>query len=139
LPLRDKGQLEVVDDAIDHGEIGEESDDLHLATALGAGQGIDLVHLADHLGPAAARDFLALLFHPGEHLSQEAVGKSGKVMEATLSILASLGHQEVDMLSEGLYIQRRTRQRRSELEANFFSSLLRFSITHTSDWVEEPL
>jgi len=27
-PLRDKGQLEVVDDAIDHGEIGEESDDL---------------------------------------------------------------------------------------------------------------
>ena len=32
-----KGQLEVVDDAIDHGEIGDKGDDLHRSPALGAG------------------------------------------------------------------------------------------------------
>ena len=52
--------LEVVDDVIDHGEIGEEGDDLHLAAALGAGQGIDFINLADYLGPAAAGDPRAL-------------------------------------------------------------------------------
>ena len=53
----------------------------------------DFLHqgLRDELLPKKKREDL-----PGEHLSQAAVGKSGKVMEAALSILASLGHQEVD-------------------------------------------
>jgi len=56
----------VVDDAIDHGEIGKESDDLHLATALGAAQGIDFINLADHLGPAAAWDSRTLFLDDDE-------------------------------------------------------------------------
>jgi len=34
-PLRNKGELEVADDTIDHGEIRDEGDDLHPAPALG--------------------------------------------------------------------------------------------------------
>jgi hypothetical protein len=60
-PLRDKGQLEVVDDPVQHGIVGEESDDLHRGAALGAGQGIHLVHLADHFGPAFGRETPELL------------------------------------------------------------------------------
>jgi len=48
----DKGQLEVVDDAIDHGEIGDKGDDLHRSPALGTKQRVDIMDLADHLGPA---------------------------------------------------------------------------------------
>ena len=55
-----KRQLEAVDDAIDHGEIGEEGDDLHLAAALGTGQGIELINLAANLGPTAAGNPRAL-------------------------------------------------------------------------------
>ena len=51
----------MTDDLIDHGEIGEESADLHLVTALETGQGIDFINLADHPGPAAAGDSRAIL------------------------------------------------------------------------------
>ena len=50
----------MVDDPVHHGIVGEESDDLHLAAALGAGQGIDLINLAANLGPTAAGNPQAL-------------------------------------------------------------------------------
>jgi hypothetical protein len=55
-PLRDKGELEVVDDTTNHREVGKEGDDLHRALPPGAEQRIDLVHFSDHLGPASGRD-----------------------------------------------------------------------------------
>ena len=45
----------MVDDTIHHGEIGEESDDAHLATAFGADHRVYLKDLADHLSPAFGR------------------------------------------------------------------------------------
>jgi hypothetical protein len=48
--------------------------------------------LRDELFPKEKSEHLV-----GEHLRQEAIGKSGKVMEAALAILASLCHQEVEM------------------------------------------
>jgi hypothetical protein len=50
--LRREGQLEMVDDAVDDGGLGEKRDDLHHASAAGAFHGVDLVDLADHGCPA---------------------------------------------------------------------------------------
>ena len=44
--------LEVVQDASDHGGLGNEGDDLHLFPALPAGQGVDLVDFVNKLGPS---------------------------------------------------------------------------------------
>jgi len=44
--LRDKCQLEVGDDTIDHLIVGEEGDDAHFPLAFGTGQGINLVDLS---------------------------------------------------------------------------------------------
>jgi len=41
--LRDKCQLQVVDDPVHNGIVGEESDDLHVSSALSTNQRIDLV------------------------------------------------------------------------------------------------
>jgi len=38
-----EGQLEMIDDSVHHGIVGEEGDDAHLAAALGANQGIDFI------------------------------------------------------------------------------------------------
>lgn len=46
----------MVDDPVHHGIVCNESDDLHLAAALGAGQGVDFVNLADQGGPACQID-----------------------------------------------------------------------------------
>jgi len=54
--LRDKSQLEVVDNPVHHGIVGEEGDDLHRGAALDTGQGVNFVHFADHLGPALGRE-----------------------------------------------------------------------------------
>jgi hypothetical protein len=51
-PLRDKHQIEVVDDSIHHGIVGEESDNPYCAAALRAERGVNLIDLVDHLGPA---------------------------------------------------------------------------------------
>jgi hypothetical protein len=60
-PVRDKGQLEVADDPINHGIIGEESDDLHRGAASRAEHRVNLINLPDHLGPALGRDRAELL------------------------------------------------------------------------------
>lgn len=44
---------------------------------------------------------------PGENLSEEAVGESGEVMEATLAILAPFCRQEVDMGVEINFLSKR--------------------------------
>jgi hypothetical protein len=46
-PLCDKGEFEVVDDPVHHGTIFDESDDAHLALALGASE---WVHFIDFTG-----------------------------------------------------------------------------------------
>jgi hypothetical protein len=61
--LRHEHELEVVSDAIDHREVHEESNDLHLCAGLGTEQKIHFIHPADHLGPAAARDRGAFLLY----------------------------------------------------------------------------
>ena len=47
-------QFEVVDDPVHHGEIREESDDLHRPTALRADERVNFINLPDHYGPAPA-------------------------------------------------------------------------------------
>lgn len=64
--LRDKCQLEVIDDAVNHGIVGDEGDDAHLSTALRADQRVDFKNLADHLCPFAARDSRAFLLNDDE-------------------------------------------------------------------------
>ncbi len=51
-----KGQLEMLDDSVHHGIVGEEGNDAHLALALGTEERVDFVDLADHLGPALGGD-----------------------------------------------------------------------------------
>ncbi len=88
-PLRKEGELEVVDDPIHHGIIRNKSDDLHLAAALRADEGINFIHFADHLGPALGGDSPELLPHPLAPLLQplgmaggaEATGAAGKHKE----------------------------------------------------------
>jgi hypothetical protein len=61
-----KGQLEVVDDSVHHGEIGQESDDLHLAAALRTEHRVDFINLAANLGPAPAGNPLAFFLDDQE-------------------------------------------------------------------------
>jgi len=56
----------VADDSVDHGILGEEGDDLHLASASRAEHRIHFIHFADHLGPALARDGPELVLHDQE-------------------------------------------------------------------------
>jgi hypothetical protein len=68
--LGDKGQVEVVDDAVDHGLVGEKSDDGHLSAATRAEHRANLINLKDHPGPALGGDGLELLLH---HLERESL------------------------------------------------------------------
>ena len=70
-PFRDERQLQVVDDFVHHGIVGEEGDDAHLAAAFGAGQRIDLIDLADHLGPAFGGETPEFVFGNPERKSGE--------------------------------------------------------------------
>ena len=61
----DEGELEVVDNPVDHSIVGEEGDDLHLSAASEADHRVHLIHFPDHLGPALGRDRPELvLYHP---------------------------------------------------------------------------
>jgi hypothetical protein len=62
----DKGQLEVVDDAVHHGIVREASDNLHRAAAARAEQGVILADLLNHLGLALAGDGPDLVLPPSE-------------------------------------------------------------------------
>ena len=82
-PLRDKGQLEVVDDAVHHGIVGEESDDLHRAPALRTDQRVNLIDLADHLGPALGREEAGLI----RQLTWPSFSKERRSRESTGRIM----------------------------------------------------
>jgi hypothetical protein len=64
--FHNEGQLQVVDDAVDHGIVGEEGDNLHLALALRADHRVHFVDLADHLRPALGGDGSELVLHDQE-------------------------------------------------------------------------
>jgi hypothetical protein len=49
-------QLQVVDDSVHHGGVGEESDDAHLSAALRAEERVNFIHLTDHLSPFGAQE-----------------------------------------------------------------------------------
>jgi hypothetical protein len=46
----------VLDNSIDDGRVGEESDDAHLTATLRADHRVNLIDFSDHLGPAPGRD-----------------------------------------------------------------------------------
>jgi len=70
--LRHKCQLEVIDDTVDHGIVGEEGDDAHLAAALRAEHRVNLIDLPDHLGPAFGGEGTELLLHHSERNRHQA-------------------------------------------------------------------
>jgi hypothetical protein len=53
--FRDECQLQVVNDPVGHGVVGEESDDAHLATALRADHGVDFAEFAAQLSLRGAK------------------------------------------------------------------------------------
>jgi len=57
----EKGQLQVVEDAVDYGIIGDEGDDAHLSLAPGADKRGNFIEFTDHLCPAPQGDPRALL------------------------------------------------------------------------------
>jgi hypothetical protein len=59
-------ELEVVDDAIDHGEICKEGNDAHLTPTLRTEEWVDFINLTNHLGPATAWDLRALFLDEDE-------------------------------------------------------------------------
>ena len=64
--VRDKCQLEVIDDPVHRVIVCDEGDDAHPAPASRTDQGVDFENLADHLGPEPAGDSLALLLNEDE-------------------------------------------------------------------------
>jgi len=113
--IRDKCQLRVMDDPVHHGIIRNKRDDLHLSSALGTNQRIDLVDFSYHLRPdpavnveagmTPARDLLHHLLGdeflpkqksedlPAEKLSDQMIIKALDMMEPSLLILSSLTRQ----------------------------------------------
>ena len=94
-PLREKGELEVLDDAIDHRTVCEEGDDAHLALALGASEWVQFIDFPDHLCPAAEGDPRALLIDKQElarrprlaHLAPMSIGVEAEVADHHLAFL----------------------------------------------------
>jgi hypothetical protein len=58
-----KSELEVGDDPVHCGIIGDESDHSHLATACRTYERINFIDLADHLCPAFGRDMMVLFLN----------------------------------------------------------------------------
>lgn len=61
--LCNKGELEVVDDPVHHGIVGDEGDDAHLAATSGTEQRIDFKDLPNHLSPAFGRHNSNIFFN----------------------------------------------------------------------------
>jgi len=62
----------VVDDAVHHRVVREESDEFHLAAAMRAEHRVDLINLPDHLSPVLARDAPQLVLDNPERKSCQA-------------------------------------------------------------------
>jgi hypothetical protein len=70
--VRGKCKLEVVNDAIDCGEISEESNDPHHAAAFGTEERVNFINFPDHLGPTIGREAPELILNNPERESLEA-------------------------------------------------------------------
>jgi hypothetical protein len=70
-PLCDKGELELLDDAIGQRTDCEEGDDAHLALALGESDWVQFIDFPDYVCPAAAGDPRAFLLDNKEIMNQE--------------------------------------------------------------------
>ena len=89
----------MVDDPIDHGIVGEESDNLHRAAALRTDHGVNFEDLADHLGPALGRRTSGLLLHPERErpkaclpeLSSMSVRVQAVVSDRDLALVRDMG------------------------------------------------
>ena len=69
---RHERQLQVIDDAVHHGMLREEGDDLHPAAALGADHRVHLIDLPDHGRPALGRKAPELLLDDPERRGTQA-------------------------------------------------------------------
>jgi hypothetical protein len=96
----------VIDNPIDHGIVGEESDDAHLAAALRADHRVNLIDLADHLGPAPGRDGPELFLHHPERdslracldLASMGVGVQPIIPHRDLALIRDMGGDPGDEL-----------------------------------------
>jgi len=101
-----KRQLQMADDPVHHGIVGEERDDLHLSAALRADQGVDFVHFTDHLSPAPGRDRPQVLHRPERKrlttrlldLPSMGVGVQAEVADGDLSFVGNMGGDSGDEL-----------------------------------------
>jgi len=97
----------IKDDAIHHGIIRNKSDDLHLSSALGTNQRIDLVDFPDHLGPALAWDSRSLLLNEDKGmliglglspLAPVGVGVEAVIPHGNLALVWNMGSDPGDEL-----------------------------------------
>ncbi len=72
--LGHKGQLEMMDDPVHHGIVCEEGNDAHLASVLGAEQGVHLMDFSYHLCPAPA-----------------GIGIEAEVTDSDLTLVGNMG------------------------------------------------
>jgi len=102
-----KGQLQVVDDAVHHREVGEERDDLHAAAAPRADHGINFIDFPDHLSPALRGDGPQLFLHDPEghrhqarllDLSPMGVGVEAIISDRDLPLIRDMGDDPGDEL-----------------------------------------
>lgn len=105
--LRDKGQLQVVDNPVHNGIVGDEGNSAHLCLALRTGQGIDLVDFPDHLSPAPAWDSRSLLLNDDKgmliglclsHLAPVGVGVEAGIPHGDLPFIGNVGGDPGDEL-----------------------------------------
>jgi len=97
-----EGQLQVLDNSIDDGRVGEESDDAHLTATLRADHRVNLIDFSDHLGPAPGRDGPEFLPNNPEgkrpkaclpDLSPMGVGVQAEVTDSDLALVGNVrGH-----------------------------------------------
>jgi len=101
-----KWKLEVVDDAVHHGTVCDESYDAHFALALGTDQGVDFINFSDHLGPAAAWDSWAFILDKQElarrpritHLAPVGVSVEAVISDSDLALVGDMGCHPGDEL-----------------------------------------
>jgi len=88
--LGNEAQLQMVDDPVHGGIIGDKGDDLHHSPALRAKHRVHFVNLANHLRPTFRRDAPHFL------LGQLRIIKGADLMEGAGRIHPALGHQEME-------------------------------------------
>ena len=140
------------DDTIDHGIVGEESDDAHFSLAFGTAHGINFIDFPYHLGQATAWDPRALLLNGDEgmlvglclpHLAAVSISIESEITDGDLALVRDMrGHpgdelQIIHALHLGglfpipvanlaLFLLKRKTLQRKERANHIFSHLLGF-------------